>query len=165
MKRTALLSFCLTLASAVAAHAQPTMIKKFDDWGVYSYSREGRTVCYLLTVPKTAQPAGVDHGRNFFVIGKAPGKLTAYEPQAIMGYDLKPGSRGQIQIGDRTFAMFAKGKSAWVLEESKESDVIEAMRSGSDMTIAVVSNRGTQTSYTYSLSGVTAALKQMSQCK
>ena len=165
MKRTAILSFCLALSSAVAAHAQPTMIKKFDDWGVYSYSREGRTVCYLLTVPKTTQPPGVDHGRNFFVIGKAPGKLTAYEPQAIMGYDLKPGSRGRIEIGDRAFAMFTKGKSAWVLEETKESDVIEAMRSGSDMTVGVVSKRGTQTSYTYSLSGVSAALKQVSKCK
>jgi len=44
MKRIALvLSF--TLAGAISAHAQPTMVKQFEDWGVYSYSKGGETVC------------------------------------------------------------------------------------------------------------------------
>jgi invasion protein IalB len=161
MKRIALvLSF--TLAGAIAAHAQPTMVKQFEDWGVYSYSKGGETVCYLLTVPTSKQPASVDHGSNYFVIGRAPG--AGYEPQAIMGYELKPGSRAKIAIGDKTFTMFTRGKSAWVLEESREHDVISAMRSGIDMTVEAVSHRGTATTYTYSLNGVTAALKRMASC-
>ena len=60
--------------------------------------------------------------------------------------------------------MFTRGKSAWVLEESREPDVIGAMRSGSDMTVEAVSQRGTATTYTYSLNGVTAALKRMASC-
>jgi invasion protein IalB len=160
------LSFTLAavLAAASAAHAQPTMVKQFNDWGVYSYDRSGKTVCYILTVPKTMQPAAVDHGRNYFVVGRAPGSGTNYEPQAIMGYELKPGSRAKVQIGDKEFAMFTKGTSAWVLEETKEPDLIDTMRGGSDMTVDAVSRRGTATTYTYSLNGVSAALKRMAQC-
>ncbi len=161
MKRTALL-LSLTLVGAFSANAQPTMVKQFEDWGVYSYSKGGQTVCYLLTVPTTKEPASVDHGSNFFVIGRTPG--AGYEPQAIMGYDLKPGSRVKIAIGDKTFTMFTKGKSAWVLEESGEPEVIGAMRSGSDMTVEAISQRGTATTYTYSLNGVSAALKRMASC-
>ncbi|MBO9125534.1 MULTISPECIES: invasion associated locus B family protein [unclassified Rhizobium] len=167
MKRLSLsLSIALagTLAGAVTAHAQPSMVKQFDDWGVYSYDRSGKTVCYILTVPKTMQPAAVDHGRNYFVVGRAPGRGTNYEPQAIMGYDLKPGSRAKVEIGGKEFTMFTKGSSAWVLEETKEPDLIDSMRGGSDMTVDAVSRRGTATSYTYSLNGVTAALKRMAQC-
>lgn len=167
MKRLALsLSFALatTLAGTLAAQAQPSMVKQFNDWGVYSYDRSGKTVCYILTVPKTMQPATVDHGRNYFVVGRAPGSRTNFEPQAIMGYELKPGSRAKVEIGGKEFTMFTKGTSAWVLEETREPDLIDAMRGGSDMTVDAVSRRGTATSYTYSLNGVTAALKRMAQC-
>ncbi|KQV66073.1 invasion associated locus B family protein [Rhizobium sp. Root1220] len=167
MKTLALsLSFTLatTLAGAFAAHAQPSMVKQFNDWGVYSYDRSGTTVCYILTVPKTMQPAAVDHGHNFFVVGHAPGSSTGSEPQVIMGYELKPGSRAKVQIGEKEFTMFTKGSSAWVLEESREPDLIDAMRAGSDLTVDAVSRRGTATRYTYSLNGVSAALKRMAQC-
>jgi hypothetical protein len=161
MKRIALvLSF--TLLGALSAKAQPVMVKQFEDWGVYSYSKGGQTVCYVLTVPKSMEPKSVDHGRNFFVIGSAPG--SGHEPQAIMGYELKPGSRVKVDIGDKTFSMFTRGKSAWVVEEAREPEVISALRSGSDMTVHAQSLRGTATTYTYSLNGVTAALKRMSTC-
>ena len=42
--------------------------------------------------------------------------------------------------------------------------MIDAMRTGSNMTLQAVSRRGTRTSYTFSLSGVTAALNQAGQC-
>ena len=51
-----------------------------------------------------------------------------------------------------------------MLEESREHDVISAIRSGSDMTVEAVSQRGTAITYTYSLNGVTAALKRMASC-
>lgn len=160
--KTSALILSFTLLGAASAMAQPTMVKQFEDWGVYSYKKGGQTVCYILTVPKAMKPASVDHGRNFFVIGTAPS--SGYEPQAIMGYDLKPGSRVKVEIGDKAFSMFTKGKSAWVIEEAREPEVISALRSGSNMTVQAQSLRGTATSYTYSLNGVTAALKRMSTC-
>jgi hypothetical protein len=57
--------------------------------------------------------------------------------------------QGQIRLGD---------------EEARESEVISALRSGNDMTVHAHSLRGTATTYTYSLNGVTAALRRMSTC-
>ena len=48
---------------------------------------------------------------------------------------------------------------------SKEPDLVAAMRSGRSMKVSGVSTRGNQTSYTYLLYGVTAALKEISNCK
>jgi len=67
------------------------------------FLQQGRGDCLL---PTSKQPASVDHGSNFFVIGRAPG--AGYEPQAIMGYELKPGSRAKVAIGDKTFTMFTR---------------------------------------------------------
>ncbi len=40
-----------------------------------------------------------------------------------------------------------------------------ALKSGHSLKVDAVSSRGTPTSYTYSLSGISAALKQIETCK
>ena len=61
--------------------------------------------------------------------------------------------------------MFSQGNNAWMSDINKEPELVAAMRSGRSMKVSGVSTRGTQTSYTYSLSGVTAALKEVANCK
>lgn len=82
-----------------------------------------------------------------------------------MGYDLRAGSQMTVTIGDQTFAMVPKGNSGWTQQASSDAQMIAAMKSGSDMTLQAVSARGTQTSYTFSLAGVSAALEQAGQCR
>ena len=43
MKKLAL-TLSISLLCAFAAQAQPTMVKRFNDWGVYSYKADGQTV-------------------------------------------------------------------------------------------------------------------------
>ncbi len=149
--------------AAAAAAAQPQRINEFDDWGVYSYESSGGTACYALSMPKTMKPEGVDHGRNFFII--APGEgASSYAPQARMGYALKEGSKVNVTIGDDTFVMFTRDNAAWIEKEGEEPQMISAMKGGRDMVVEATSRRGTATSYSYSLSGVTAALKQAASC-
>ena len=54
--------------------------------------------------------------------------------------------------------MFTDKDSAWVETPSQEADLIAAMRKGKAMTVEGTSRRGTVSTDTYSLSGVTAAL-------
>jgi hypothetical protein len=61
--------------------------------------------------------------------------------------------------------MFTRGDSAWLENPAEESAVVESMRTGKSMSVTAYSRRGTQTSYTYSLSGVTASLKDITACK
>ncbi|HUH48652.1 MAG TPA: invasion associated locus B family protein [Mycoplana sp.] len=156
----------LVLATAGVASAQsPTRIQQFNAWGAYSYQSSGGKVCYVLSVPKEKAPASVDHGDIFFLVSQRPGQNISYEPQAMMGYQLQENSKVNVVIDGRTFVMFTKGNSAWVENAAEEPALVAAMKSGKDMSVKATSRRGTGTTYSYSLSGISAALKQIESCK
>ena len=156
----------LVVATAGVAMAQsPTRIQQFNAWGAYSYQANNGKVCYVLSVPKEKAPAGVDHGDIFFLVSQRPGQNISYEPQAMMGYPLQENSKVNVVIDGRTFVMFTKGNSAWVENAAEEPALVAAMKTGKDMSVKATSRRGTGTSYSYSLSGISAALKQIETCK
>lgn len=156
----------LTLASAGIASAQsPTRIQQFKAWGAYSYKSGNATVCYVLSVPTAKEPAAVDHGDIFFIVSQRPGQNISYEPQAMMGYTLQANSKVNVTVDGKSFVMFTKDKAAWVENAAEEPALVAAMRSGSSMTVNATSARGTKTSYSYSLSGISAALKQIESCR
>ncbi len=160
------LAFTLVLAGAGIAAAQaPTRIQQFKAWGAYSYQSNGGKVCYVLSVPTAKEPAAVDHGEVFFIVSQRPGQNISYEPQAMMGYTLKPASKVNVQIDDKTFVMFTKDKAAWVENAAEEPALVMAMKTGKAMTVKAQSRKGTPTSYAYSLQGISAALKQIETCK
>ncbi|QND31046.1 hypothetical protein HB772_01130 [Sinorhizobium meliloti] len=152
-------------ASGVASAQSPTRIQQFNAWGAYSYQAGNGKVCYVLSVPKERTPASVDHGDIFFLVSQRPGQNISYEPQAMMGYPLQDNSKVNVVIDGRTFVMFTKGNSAWVENAAEEPALVAAMKSGKAMSVNAKSRRGTETSYSYSLSGISAALKQIEACK
>lgn len=159
-----LASLAIAASMPLTAHAAAMMVSQNGDWGVYSFTRNGSRVCYALSVPTESAPANVDHGRNYFLIAPAE-KRSGNEPEAIFGYALKSGSIVQVSIGDKTFKMFVKDNTAWVSDAALEPELVDALRSGSRMTLHAMSARGTRTTYTYSLTGVTAALQRVVRCK
>ncbi len=156
----------LTLAMAgIAAAQSPTQIKQFNAWGAYSYNSPKGKVCYILSLPTQKQPSNVNHGDIFFLISQRPGQNVTYEPQAMMGYTLKENSKVTVTIDGKNFVLFTKGESAWVENVAEEPALVSAMRAGSQMSVKATSRRGTNTNYTYSLTGVTAALKEIQNCR
>lgn len=156
------------VACAGQAFAQSARkIAEHGDWATYSYQATNGRVCYVLTVPKpkSMQPANVNHGSIFFFVSQRPGQAVSFEPQFIAGYSLREGSKVSVSVGDRNFTMFTKDKSAWVENAAEEPQLIAAMKSGADMKISATSGRGTKTSYTFSLMGITAALDSIASCK
>jgi hypothetical protein len=161
--KSAVLAIALTIVSAAAAGAaQPTRIKQFDAWGVYSYQNGGQTSCYALSVPISSSPSNVNHGDNFFLISP---QGQSFMPQAIMGYGLRQGSEIAVAVGNEQFSLTPRDNTAWVRNQEREPALVNAMRGGSRMTLQAVSGRGTSTSYSYSLSGVTAALQEVRKCR
>ncbi len=164
--RTVALALALTVVSAGFASAQtPTRIQQFKAWGAYSYKSGNSTVCYVLSVPTTKEPATVDHGDIFFIVSQRPGQSVSYEPQAMVGYPLQANSKVTVTIDGKAFTMFTKERAAWVENAAEEPALVAAMKGGSSMSVSAVSGRGTKTSYTYQLAGISAALKQIESCK
>ncbi|KAA0969707.1 hypothetical protein FPY71_14410 [Aureimonas fodinaquatilis] len=156
----------IVVLSAAAAFAQtPSSVEQFNDWGVYSYKKDGGNVCYALSIPKTREPASVNHGDIFFLVSPKPGQNGAYEPQVVMGYALRDQSKVTVTVDGRKFSLFTRGESAWVENPAEEPQLVQAMRNGRAMQVDGVSQRGTNTKYSYSLAGVTAAINSVANCK
>jgi invasion protein IalB len=145
---------------------QPKAIKQHLAWGAYTYNdaRAGK-ICYILSIPTAKEPKDRDHGDVFFLVSQKPDGSSKFEPQVEVGYQLKADVDVTVTIDGKSFKMFAKGNNAWMSDISQESILVDAMRNGQSMKVSGESTRGTQTTYTYSLSGVTAALKEVSNCK
>ncbi|HEX2146517.1 MAG TPA: invasion associated locus B family protein [Pseudorhizobium sp.] len=164
--KTVATAVALMLAAVGVASAQsPTRIQQFKAWGAYSYKAQNGTVCYVLSVPTAKEPSSVDHGDIFFIVSQRPGQNISYEPQAMMGYPLQSNSKVNVTIDGKTFVMFTKDKAAWVENAAEEPALVAAMKGGTEMTVKATSGRGTNTSYSYSLSGISAALQQIESCK
>ncbi|WP_345118385.1 invasion associated locus B family protein [Bartonella pachyuromydis] len=153
----------LVIAGGVCAQT-PSRLNQFEAWGAYSYKSPQNTICYVLSIPLQSLPTTVNHGDNFFLLTKRSHSPVSFEPQFMAGYPLKEGSKVTVTIGDKNFNFFTKDSSAWLSSSELEKQLVSAMRAGKNMTVKALSKRGTATTYTYSLKGVTAALNAAQKC-
>lgn len=160
----AILAFAL---SGAAANAQsPTLLNQFKDWAAYAHSGKNGKFCYALSKPTQMQPGDRNHGDVFFFVSTRPAEGVSNEPSLLVGYPFKEGSSVSVDVDGQRFDMFTKGDGAWVRNAADEARLVGAMRAGREMKVSGESSRGTQTSYTYSLSGITAAVNAASDaCK
>jgi hypothetical protein len=115
-------------------------------------------------VPTSSAPTNVDHGDIFFLISQRPGQNVSYEPQAMMGYPLQESSKITVNVDGRKFHPVHPRQLGLGRERRQEPQLVAAMKAGSSMTVKAISRRGTNTSYSYSLKGVTAALNKIASC-
>lgn len=169
MRSRLLIGAALALAAATGALAQgaakPTLVGTFNNWTIWSYegtygSSQGK-VCYIYSEPEKMQPTKLDHGRVSFSVTSVAAKGEKTEANFVTGYQLKEQSKVTVEIGGKEFTMFTEGDSAWLVNKEDEPVLLEAMRSGSRMVVKAMSRRGNETTYDYSLSGVTAASDKM----
>jgi invasion protein IalB len=148
-----------------AAAQSATKVGQHNAWGTYSYQADAGKVCYVLSVPTEKQPPTLNHGDIFFFVSQKPGQNVAFEPQFIASYNFQENSKVSVKVGDRSFSLFTRGKSAWLENAAEEPQLIAAMKAGAAMSVNATSGRGNPTSYSFSLRGITAALDSISACK
>ncbi|GIL01502.1 MAG: hypothetical protein BroJett030_14010 [Alphaproteobacteria bacterium] len=160
------LSASVSVALAGMAYAQAaTRIKQNNAWGSYSHDGEQGKICYILSMPTEKQPPDRDHGDVFFMLAQHPGQNVSLEPQFKVGYSFKDNSKVTLDIDGRKFSMFTRGDNAWMENPAEDTLVVEAMKAGREMSLSAESQRGTKTRYVYSLSGVTASLADIQNCR
>ena len=83
-----------------------------------------------------------------------------------IGYTLRKNSDVTLAVGSSSFKLFVNGDRAYVSDATQELKLLEAMRKGSTMTVQGTSERGTTTTDTYSLAGISQALQAITtSCK
>ena len=154
----------LTLASSTVALAQtPTRVGTFRDWSVYTFTGGDGKVCYAATQPRTTEPQGVNRDPIFFMITTRPSENVVNEASVIIGYPIAENSTVTATVDGQSFTMFAMEDGAWVENPTEEAALVAAMKRGINMVVKGRSRRGTDTTDTYSLAGVTAALESVAQ--
>ena len=163
----ALFLIFVTLAAAGGAQADdPQPLGDFNDWHAYKMSDEGKIACFAVSSPEERLPANVNHGDVFFIVTNWVTNNTSGEPSVVTGYSFKEDSAVTLEVGSSKWDMFTDEKGAWLRTADEEKALINAMKRGSSMRIKGISARGTATEYRISLSGITAALKEIdSNCK
>ncbi|XWN32250.1 MAG: invasion associated locus B family protein [Devosia sp.] len=156
MRSLATFLFLMLPFSALAQNAAPTLLQQFNDWEAYRYEANGQVTCYILSKPTTMAPANRNHGDVFFFVTSRPAENVSDEASVLVGYPFAPDSTVTVDIDGQQFSLFTKDDGAWVESTADEQQLIAAMRAGRSMTVRGRSARGTETSYSFSLSGVTA---------
>ncbi|MEE2526571.1 invasion associated locus B family protein [Hyphobacterium sp. HN65] len=133
----------------------------YGDWVVLTRETDDGRVCFAVSEPQESSPSNVDHGSVFFVVSSWANGAADEQPRFIAGYALRPETPPRVRIGSSRFQMFAAGQDGFVEDLDDEGDLIREMRRGATMRIEATSQRGTATSYLFSLQGVTAALQRV----
>lgn len=167
MRRTLGLTLTvLACATSAAAAQSTTALGQFNRWTAYAYLTNGAKVCYAVSQPTDSQPSGVNRDPVYMFVTNRPKEGVRHEVSVVTGYPYKEGSKTEVKIGSDAFVLFTKDDGAWVQNAAEETRMIGAMKAGSDMVITGTSRRGTVTTDTYSLSGVTAAINKIdSECQ
>jgi invasion protein IalB len=165
---------CTALAQpkpAVNPTAQATLLGQYGDWGAYTATPGGQKVCFALAKPTSS----VDNPPNrrtaanpvYMFISTRPAEKVSNEVSVLVtGYVFKPNSEASVAVAGANFAMYTQNDGAWVKNAAEESKLIETMRKAADVVIKATTSRGTQTTDTFSLKGITQAVDRAAQeCK
>lgn len=152
----------LLAAMTVAAIAQNNgdLVATFNAWEVHVIESAQGRVCFAASRPtETNIPVGPRRSEIAFIMSNRPSANVQNEAYAQMGYPLAPDSQVMITIdGTETFTMFVEDEGAWLPSEVEDGLLATAMRGGREMVVRGRSARGNDTTDTYSLIGVSAAL-------
>ena len=167
------LSFCriglgaLALGlSLAAANAAPTLLTTSEAWEAYKNGDGAAAVCWAISAPTAKEPAAAKRDPIYFLITTWAAKKAVNEPSIVIGYQFKEGSNATVQVGSDKFNFFTKADGAWLQSKEDEQRLVTAMRGAGEMTVKGTSKRGTLTTDTYSLKGISAALDKVAEgCK
>jgi invasion protein IalB len=161
LKSAAVISAAVMSLSGAASAAEPQAIAAFKDWHVFVREVDGDKVCFAATEAKDKSPSNVTHGDVFFLVASWASGAAKYQPSLMTGYNLKDAPSPSIRIDSEKWRMYASENEAFIEAAADEQRLVSAMRRGANMNVSAVSGRGTATSYTISLQGVTAALERV----
>lgn len=153
---------------AVAGGAEPTLIGQFGTWGAYSATPNGKKVCFALAKPSSSKTNPPNRPRDpaYAFVSTRPAEKVNNEVSVMIGYALKPGSESSIEVGGASFAMYTQGDGLWIKNAAEEERMVEAMRKSADLVVKGVSAKGTETTDTFSLKGLSQALDKIAhECR
>ncbi|GLS81131.1 invasion associated locus B family protein [Paracoccus marinus] len=154
--------------AAPAFAAESRLLGSEGDWS--AFGGDDPKECWAVSPPKSTK--NTQDGKEVEVTRSDIRLYIAYRPgqngevSFQGGYPFAPDSTVEVDVGGTKFRLFTEGENAWAGSPEEDSRLVAALRGGSSAVVTGRSARGTNTSDTFSLSGVTAATnKARDTCK
>lgn len=157
---SAVLAACV-LMPAFALAEGATVAGTFGDWSVYTSQTGDTKICFAAAAPSEKKPAAANRATTLLYISAWPKDGVRSEVSVKLGYPIKAGSAITVSVGKDAFSLFPKDERAYVADATQELKLIEALKKGAKATVAATSERGTETTDTYTLTGLSQALQTM----
>ena len=144
--------------AAPAATATPANLGTFKSWTAWKGTDANGPICYASSDPTSSLPAGVKRDPVHFLVINRKGLGTKNEVQTLIGYPFKKDGKPMATIDAKSYAMVADGAAAWLASTGDEPGFVATLKTGTKLVVKGTSQRGTDTTDTYTLAGVKAAL-------
>lgn len=163
MKRltAALLMVCLVAGGAQAA----TRLGEHGNWIAWEDTDATGKICYISSAPQKFEPTDVLRDPIHFLVTHRQGTGKRNEVATNLGYPTNDDEDATATIDGRAYPLVtdSETEAGWLAAEADEPGFVETMKAGSELVVKAVSARGTHTTDTYSLVGVTAAMAQIDE--
>jgi hypothetical protein len=145
---------------------KPEALGTFGDWGAFATQGKEKT-CYALGSPKERSPkAKLKDVSGYVFISTRPAENVRNEVAINLGYATKDNSAATANIDGDDYEMVTKGTNAWVKNPAKEKEFVDSLKGGTKLVVKASSSKGTSTTDTYSLKGLSDALSKVAaECK
>ncbi len=144
-----------TAFSAQALASAPKLLQKSGDWSSYVYHGRGGKVCYATSEP-TRAGKGVPHrGAPLFSVTNRTSDKSAWVISIDMGVKLKAEAPVALEIGRKTYALYAKDNEAWALHDK---ETVQAMMKAGSVAITATAHDGKHIADLYAMKGFSQSL-------
>ena len=147
---------------------KPTLLGQYGEWGAYTASPGGKKVCFAIAKPGASEtvPPGRPRNPAYIFISTRPAEKVVNEISIVIGYPFKPSADATAAVGATSFPLYTQQDGAWIKNAADEAHMIDAMRGGQSAVVKGVSVKGTQSSDSFNLKGLSQALDRVAQeCK
>jgi hypothetical protein len=157
---------------ALPAMAQPaggtvpaTLLGVYNNWTAFQAGSGSSLTCYALSKPRATRPRGAKRSDIYLMVSTWPSRKVRAEPQIVLGYPGNEKGTASLGVGPSKFTFFIRNNnavgSAWLESLNENARLVDAMRGGVSAVATGISQRGTRTTDTYSLSGFNDALAKI----
>jgi Invasion associated locus B (IalB) protein len=167
IKLSILVAACSLMAAGAARADDPVSIGTFEDWESFTYQDQGKPVCYVYSTPKkTDAVKKVKRDPVYFLVSHYPGRKVKGQVSTIIGYPFKESSMVTVKVDEASYELYTNGDAAWAAAPEVEAAIVKSMKTGKVLTVTGTSWKGTETTDTYSLAGLSKAMEKIDQaCK
>lgn len=150
---------CLIALLIPATASAQTLIGSQGQWDIYKSEQDGKSFCYLATAPIKSTGNFKSRSEPYLLVAQTPNGDV--EVNASSGFLYKSTGAATLQVDNVKFPLVTKDNQGWTKDDAADAAAVAAMKRGQSVTLKGTAKKGTEAQDIFSLTGFSAALRQM----